>query len=551
MAARELLVIEHEQTNLSLFENYFSAAGFRVRSAVSEDEALDILSASSFDVVLCELSAPKINGLIVLRELQRALLHRRSVIIFLTSKNDVWSRTACLRLGADDVIIKPIHAREIVARVEMLWRRRERCRASLDPSSTFGRLEDHSVIDLIESMGIERRSGLLQLVNENGSTGRLAFRDGCLIAAETGSLYAEEAVFKMMSWRNGVYTMSFGRVNTEDEMSLSNMGILFQGVKRMDLRNELLKQLPALDSVVIITTNFRQIVAQKDTNPELREFLTLFDGERTLGRIIDECRENEIVALKRIVKLYKLGFLHVLKDFGSESEPETDTVEEEDLTPSILLPEPAEEDEIFPRANRIPFARPSVSMHEKESAEDFPASSETTEPKMIRAEQLGTILVIGSNEDKARQVVEAMTQKSLQTERVGKLDFRYSTLNSANGSYLTVFCLSTDKELTPLVDYAAKDLAGIILALDKDSTRWDYYRYLLNALHRITKAPIHVLFYASSGKSVEFDQVRKLLDAPAWVEVHVQSTFEPAALQRLLFVLLKKRRPDAAAFVNQ
>ncbi|MDZ7371425.1 MAG: response regulator [candidate division KSB1 bacterium] len=551
MAARELLVIEHEQTNLSLFENYFNEAGFRVRSAVSEEEALDILSASSFDAVLCELSAPRIDGLTVLRELQRSLLHRRCIIVFLTSKSDVWSRTACLRLGADDVIVKPIHAREIVARVGMLWRRRGRCRASSDSSPVFGRLEDHSVTDLIESIGIERRSGLLQLVNENGFTGCMAYRDGCLIAAETGSLYAEEAVFKMMSWRTGIYKISFGRINTEDEMSLSNMGILFQGVKRMDLRNELLKQLPSLDSVVIITTNFRQIVAQKDTNPELREFLTLFDGERTLGRIIDECRENEIVTLKRIVKLYKLGFLHVLKDFGGESEPESEPAEEEELSPFSFLPEEAEEEEIFPRAKGIPFSRPSVTMHEDESAKDFPASSETTEPTMIRAEQLGTILVIGSNEEKARQVVEAMTQKTLQTERVGKLDFRYSTLNSANGSYLTVFCLSTDKELTPLVDYAAKDLAGIILALDKDSTRWDYYRYLINALHRITKAPIHVLFYASAGKSVEFDQVRKLLNAPAWVEVHVQSTFEPTALQRLLFVLLKKRRPDAAAFVNQ
>ncbi len=92
----------------------------------------------------------------------------------------------------------------------------------------------------------------------------------------------------------------------------------------MEQREELLKQLPSLNAVVVTTSNFKKILDKKSLSPDLKEFMTLFDGERTLGRIIDESQKDEITALSRILKLYRLGFLHILRDFSREPVPQNE-----------------------------------------------------------------------------------------------------------------------------------------------------------------------------------------------------------------------------------
>ncbi|RPH88891.1 MAG: response regulator, partial [Calditrichaeota bacterium] len=323
MSERNILIVDHDHKNLKILEDHFRESKFLVDTATSDEEAMGCIYRSSYIVVLSELNCPGIDGFHLLKEIQRSSVRSGIMVIFLSPKSDVWTRVKSLKLGAKDFIVKPVHVREIVSRVKMVVQRSssERLQRRDENHQFSGRLEDLSVIDLIEIFGIEKKTGLLALYNENGHNGQIAINHGNVFGAMTVSLRAEEAVYKMMNWNRGRFTMFFGDIDVEDEMILSNMGILLQGAKRMDLRNELLKQLPSLDAVVITTSNFKKILSQKDMNQELKEFLILFDGERTLGRIIDDCRENEIVALKRIVKLYKLGFLHVLRDFTREQSP--------------------------------------------------------------------------------------------------------------------------------------------------------------------------------------------------------------------------------------
>ena len=96
----------------------------------------------------------------------------------------------------------------------------------------------------------------------------------------------------------------------------------------MEQREKLLKELPSLDAIVVTTPNFKKIIEQKDLTQDLKTFLGQFDGERTLGHIVDTCPEDELLTLKRIIKLYRLGFLHVLRDFSEENSPEPSDAEE-------------------------------------------------------------------------------------------------------------------------------------------------------------------------------------------------------------------------------
>jgi len=321
MNERSILIVDSDQKNLKVLDTSFSEASFVTAIANSDNEALSILETDSFYIVLCDLSAPSIDGYKLLKEIQRSPVRDGCHVVFTSTKSDIWNRVKSIKLGAKDFIVKPVHAAEVVARVNMLICRLQRNEenVAVENSQFSGRLEDLAVMDLVEIFGAEKKTGVLTVHNENGHSGQVICYQGQVISANMQSLRSEEAIYKMMHWNRGRFSMSFTDVPFYDEFTISNMGLLLQGAKRMDLRNELLKQLPSLDAIVITTSNFKKITSQKEMNAELHEFLKLFDGERTLGRIIDDSHENEIVTLKRIVKLYKLGFLYVLRNFSKGS----------------------------------------------------------------------------------------------------------------------------------------------------------------------------------------------------------------------------------------
>ena len=572
MSERRILVVDHDQKNLKLLEAYLGDALFRIDSAASDEEALKSIEHNCYDVVLCELNSPGIDGFSLLKEVQRDASHLSTNVIFLSPKSDIWNRVKSLKLGAKDYIVKPIHVREIVARVKMILQRGSNNRnADLDETNRFsGRLEDLSVIDLVEILGIEKKTGVLSLINGNGYNGQIVFNRGNVYSANTISLRAEEAVYKMMNWNRGRFTMFFGDVDAEDEMMISNMGMLLQGAKRMDLRNELLKQLPSLDAVVITTSNFKKILAQKEMNLELKEFLILFDGERTLGRIIDDCRENEIVTLKRIVKLYKLGFLHVLRDFAREPHPlQFKTEQDADLGPDVPFDESEEDENISqylqddqflfgaekPRnSNSAPDVRKTDASVTAETAwseevadsvDSAPRATPTThqgDPSSESSQRLGNILVIGANDEHSQQFVESLTSLPLVEEKVKQFNLRYGKVNFKSGDYLTVVSVSIDQEFSSLVDYFRENTLGYVVIFDDHSTNWSYYRYLMNVLRRKSTAPIHVFLKSKPLSDFELQDMRIKLNMTDAENLHVEPGFEAIVLRRLMFLILKNSR---------
>ncbi len=318
-----ILLIDPDPKNVRILRNNFLDLKYEVDAAASDAEAAEKITAQPFDAILAEVAAPGIDGYQLLEQVQQSTLNRSCAVIFLTQKSDVWNRVKSFKLGAKDYIIKPIHVREIVSRVQMILARQDRCRQALKNSRKqfSGRLADLGAMELIEAFGAERKSGILTFYSENGASGRIVFKDGAVIQAAVGLHRSEEAVFKLLSWKKGRFSMVFAPVELSDEIGVSNMGLLLQGAKRMERREQLLQHLPALETVLVTTANFKKIIARKELASDLEYFVSLFDGERSLGRIIDESKYDEITTLQRICKLYELGFLHTLREFtpGEES----------------------------------------------------------------------------------------------------------------------------------------------------------------------------------------------------------------------------------------
>ena len=95
--------------------------GYRVDVYADGLEAWEALEGDLPDVVVLDISMPRMDGLELCRRLRT--LSESLPIIFLTSRDEEFDRVLGLELGADDYLCKPFSMRELIARVKVLFRR--------------------------------------------------------------------------------------------------------------------------------------------------------------------------------------------------------------------------------------------------------------------------------------------------------------------------------------------------------------------------------------------------------------------------------------------
>ena len=116
-----LLVVEDDENISTAISEYFSRAGYSVKTV--EDGLAGVKAALDErpDAVVLDLMLPKMDGLAVCRELREKVNYLP--ILMLTAKDDVVDKVLGLEMGADDYITKPFSLRELEARIKSVLRR--------------------------------------------------------------------------------------------------------------------------------------------------------------------------------------------------------------------------------------------------------------------------------------------------------------------------------------------------------------------------------------------------------------------------------------------
>ena len=121
MPLARVLVVEDDSAIRRGVRDALEFAGYSVLEAADGKEGFEVASAAAIDMVLLDIYMPKRDGLSVLEELRR--VRPTLPVIFLTAKGEAEDRVRGLRLGADDYMVKPFNAGELLARVEAVLRR--------------------------------------------------------------------------------------------------------------------------------------------------------------------------------------------------------------------------------------------------------------------------------------------------------------------------------------------------------------------------------------------------------------------------------------------
>ncbi len=140
MKCYRVVVVEDEPAIRRGVVDALRASGYEVVEAGDGEKGLEEAIRRGVDLVLLDLLLPKRDGLQVLAELRR--VRPTLPVIILTARGTEDDRVKGLRMGADDYVVKPFSARELLARVEAVLRR------SVDrPTDVRGARLGRAVID--------------------------------------------------------------------------------------------------------------------------------------------------------------------------------------------------------------------------------------------------------------------------------------------------------------------------------------------------------------------------------------------------------------------
>ncbi len=121
MTQPKVLIAEDDPSIRRGLVDALSFAGYAVVDCADGKSALEMAVETPVDVVLLDVMLPKLDGFAVLDELRRC--QPTLPIIMVTARGAEEDRVRGLRDGADDYVVKPFSAKELLARVEAVLRR--------------------------------------------------------------------------------------------------------------------------------------------------------------------------------------------------------------------------------------------------------------------------------------------------------------------------------------------------------------------------------------------------------------------------------------------
>ncbi len=120
MNNQKILIVDDDTNICELLRLYIEKEGYSTVLAHDGMQAIEQFNKEQPNLVLLDIMLPKLDGWQVCREIRKT---SDCPIIMITAKGEVFDKILGLELGADDYVVKPFEAKEVVARVRAVLRR--------------------------------------------------------------------------------------------------------------------------------------------------------------------------------------------------------------------------------------------------------------------------------------------------------------------------------------------------------------------------------------------------------------------------------------------
>lgn len=324
-AKNRLLLVDGDPKSLRVLDVSLKKAGFEVTTASSGRAALASLEAERPDLIISDTDLDEIDGFELCSRIKAKPEWAKIPFLFVSGRKSIEDKIRGLELGVDDYLTKPIYIKEIGIRVRTALQRaeRERMESRREGRTRFaGDLSDVGVVDLVQTIELNRKSGIVHIVNRDDRRGSIFFRDGKVIDAEVGRLSGAHALYRLFSWAEGQFAVEFKHIRRHDVIDMSTAALLMEGMRRLDEATRLLDKL--CPPTAVLEVDCRVLAEELAELPdEMNAVLRLCDGARTLLEVVEDSDQPDLETLTLVSKLFgdQIIFARQPADHGGDAEP--------------------------------------------------------------------------------------------------------------------------------------------------------------------------------------------------------------------------------------
>jgi PAS domain S-box-containing protein len=148
---------------------------------------------------------------------------------------------------------------------------------------------------------------LVTVTNPKGKMGEIYIGGGRILHASTGKLSGKKALFRMLGWEAGVYTINKEKLGIGATMNEPLEKCLLDGARELDEYSNLKRDIEKLGKTLEIQYN--DDLMKRGYDPVTAEVLSLAITHRDLDLIIDNCKYTDLETLRGVIGLLQKGII--------------------------------------------------------------------------------------------------------------------------------------------------------------------------------------------------------------------------------------------------
>ncbi len=185
MDSVKILIVDDEPDILEFLSYNLNKEGYTVFAASDGEEGIKIAEREHPTLVILDIMMPKMDGVEVCRYLRSKTEFDKTLIAFLTAREEDYSQIAALDVGGDDYITKPIRPRVFISRIKALLRRSDRDEVA----------DERSSVIKIADLAIDRERVTVQRGEEIIELAKKEFELLHLLVSKPGKVFSREEIF--------------------------------------------------------------------------------------------------------------------------------------------------------------------------------------------------------------------------------------------------------------------------------------------------------------------------------------------------------------------
>jgi CheY-like chemotaxis protein len=316
-----VLLVESDPEALRELEAILRRAGHEVAVATDGALAVNKALAAPPQLIVTATEMPLVDGFKLCQLMRTNPVTREIPFVFLTSKETTTAELGKYLRPVDEFLLKPVREQEFLARVGAILSRGRSARPAVeDQQRLLGTLTEISLMDLLQILRMNRRSGLLELEME-GKRGTLFISEGEILDAEVGRFRGEKAFYRTLGWEGGKFEFRPQPVLVHSLIKRPGENLILEGLRQLDEVNKLRAALAPPGTHLRLVRRFDG--PPERLKPATREILKLLDYFTNLDDILDQSALLDLELCTTIQALVERKIISVVAAPESTGREET------------------------------------------------------------------------------------------------------------------------------------------------------------------------------------------------------------------------------------